>query len=143
MIGNIPLLYLEFENEEIPLLKTIIDAVSNQIEKSVVFMINHRIDGSVNFLCRSRSENINAGYLVKNASLLQGGNGGGNMTFAQGGGKSHDLCISWSKLSCPFKRRRIDLRKSFSRRREIYLWNRGNFSFYSFRTYKYHFLFVS
>ena len=90
MIGNIPLLYLEFENEEIPLLKTIIDAVSNQIEKSVVFMINHRIDGSVNFLCRSRNENINAGYLVKNASLLQGGNGGGNMTFAQGGGKSHD-----------------------------------------------------
>ena len=57
-IGKIPLLYLTFDDE------------------------------SVNFLCRSANKNVNAGYLVKNASQLENGNGGGSMTFAQGGGKS-------------------------------------------------------
>ncbi len=88
MVGEIPLLYLTFQEEEIPLLKVMIDALSNRLTNGVVFIINQRKDGSVNFLCRSTNEHVNAGYLVKNASMLENGNGGGSMTFAQGGGKS-------------------------------------------------------
>ena len=87
-IGKIPLLYLTFDDVEIPLLKVIMDALANKLENGVVFIINQRKDDSVNFLCRSSNKNVNAGYIVKNASQLENGNGGGSMTFAQGGGKS-------------------------------------------------------
>ena len=46
-------------------------------------------DGSVNFICKSNSK-VKAGPIVKEASQLAGGNGGGSPTFAQGGGVSSD-----------------------------------------------------
>ena len=43
------------------------------------------------------------GYIVKNASILSDGNGGGSPTFAQGGGKNQeaiDEIIEFVKGSC-------------------------------------------
>ncbi len=87
-IGNYKLLYLLFEEQEISLLKTLIDALSNQLENGVVLLLNQRKDKSVNFLCRSSVKEVNAGYLVKQISVLLEGNGGGSASFAQGGGKN-------------------------------------------------------
>ncbi len=90
MIEKIPLLYLTFQDKEISLLKSLIDALSNQLSEGVVFFINKRSDHSVNFICRSQNAQVHAGYLIKNASHLQNGNGGGSATFAQGGGKTDE-----------------------------------------------------
>ena len=43
---------------------------------------------NISFLGRSNDPKLNAGTLVKEASTLSLGNGGGSPTFAQGGGKT-------------------------------------------------------
>lgn len=88
IIDEIPLLYLDFEEEDMALLKSLADALCNQLSNGVVFLINHRSDRSINLICRSASKEVNAGFLIKQASQLLDGNGGGSMTFAQGGGKT-------------------------------------------------------
>ena len=40
---------------------------------------------NVNFICKSNSS-INAGVLIKDASVKSNGNGGGSSVFGQGGG---------------------------------------------------------
>ncbi len=86
-IGDIPLLYLTFQEEDLALLKSLADALCNRLQKGVVFLLNQKKDHSVNLVCRSSIESVHAGYLVKEASILLEGNGGGSATFAQGGGK--------------------------------------------------------
>ncbi len=82
------LLFLQFEEENMDILKSLADALSNQLENSLIFLVNQKEDGSLNFICRNNIATNNAGYLVKQASLLSNGNGGGSATFAQGGGKT-------------------------------------------------------
>ena len=67
-----------------PILKTLIDNVFNKISKGIVFVANVK-GNNVNFICKSNSS-INAGALIKDASVKSNGNGGGSPMFGQGGG---------------------------------------------------------
>lgn len=78
---------MEVYNKDVNLLKTIADNLVQKMDKGIVFLANVKNDNSVNFICRSKC-NLHAGVLVKDASILSDGNGGGSPTFAQGGGKN-------------------------------------------------------
>ena len=85
MNGN-QLLLMKTEKKEVALLKEIADEVLNRMGKGFILFAN--IDGTnVNFVARSNIS-LNAGYVVKEASIRSLGNGGGSPTFAQGGGKT-------------------------------------------------------
>lgn len=85
------LLYLELDNIEMFLVKTMADNLCNKFDEVVVFLANIKEDSSVNFICRSSIPSVNAGYVIKNITTAFDGNGGGSNTFAQGGikDKSH------------------------------------------------------
>ena len=85
------LLYLELDNIEMFLVKTMADNLCNKFDEVVVFLANIKEDNSVNFICRSSIPSVNAGYVIKNITTAFDGNGGGSNTFAQGGikDKSH------------------------------------------------------
>mgnify|MGYP004614857005 FL=1 len=86
--GSTKALIMEVKHKDVDLLKTIADTLINEMEKGLIFFVNIKEDNSVNFLCRSNCD-INAGYVVKEASQISLGNGGGSKTFAQGGGKTN------------------------------------------------------
>ena len=90
-INGKKLLYLELDNIEMFLVKTMADNLCNKFDEVVVFLANIKEDNSVNFICRSSIPSVNAGYVVKNITTTFDGNGGGSNTFAQGGikDKSH------------------------------------------------------
>ena len=77
---------MQTNNKDINLLKTIADALVNEMGEGFVFFANVK-DKSVNFIARSTSK-VNAGMVVKSVSIQAEGNGGGSPTFAQGGGKT-------------------------------------------------------
>ena len=81
---------MEVNDKDTNLLKTIADTLVNEMGEGFVFFINKKEDGSVNFLARSTSR-INAGLIIKDASISSNGNGGGSPTFAQGGGKDQKM----------------------------------------------------
>ena len=68
-------------------LKQVMDNLANQYENIFILIANVNKSDSVNFLARSNSS-LNAGLIVKNASIKSLGNGGGSPKFAQGGGKT-------------------------------------------------------
>lgn len=72
----------DFDND---VLKEVVDALINELKDGIVFFANVK-EKNVNFVCRSTCK-VNAGYLVKQASMRCDGNGGGSDKFAQGGGK--------------------------------------------------------
>ena len=78
---------MKVENMDPNLLKSIADSLMNEIESGLIFFANIKNEDNVNYICRSNC-NINAGFIVKNASISSDGNGGGSNTFAQGGGKT-------------------------------------------------------
>ena len=78
---------MRLENKDVNLLKAIADSLIQIMGEGLVFFANVKGDGSVNFIARSNCH-VNAGLLVKNASVSSNGNGGGSATFAQGGGKT-------------------------------------------------------
>ena len=77
---------MEVNNKDINLLKSIADSLIGVLGTGFVFFANVKDDGSVNYLAR-RICPLNAGLVVKNASIVSNGNGGGSPTLAQGGGK--------------------------------------------------------
>ena len=77
---------MEVHNKDVNLLKSIADNLVNEMGSGLVFFANIKDNGSINFLARS-SCHVNAGLVVKDASVSSGGNGGGSPTFAQGGGR--------------------------------------------------------
>ncbi len=77
---------MELHDKDVNLVKSIADALINELGEGLVFFANVKKDNSVNFICRSSCQ-VNAGLIVKEASVLAHGNGGGSATFAQGGGK--------------------------------------------------------
>ena len=89
IINDVNVIIIRQDNKDINLLKSIADSLLNEIKDGVIFFSNIKDDGSVNFICKSNSK-VKAGELVKCASQMAGGNGGGSPTFAQGGGKSSD-----------------------------------------------------
>jgi len=78
---------MEVRNKDVNLLKSIADSLVNKIGECFVFFANVKENGSINFLARSTNR-VNAGLIVKDASISSDGNGGGSPTFAQGGGKN-------------------------------------------------------
>jgi len=74
---------------EIPVLKQLVDAISNNFEKYFVLLANVN-DNNVNFVCKSNSDKVNCGLVVKELAVKSSGNGGGSKNFAQGGGNNID-----------------------------------------------------
>ena len=77
---------MQLQNKDNNLLKAIADSLVESMGEGFVFFANVKDGSSIHFLARSNCR-INAGYIVKEASVTAGGNGGGSPTFAQGGGK--------------------------------------------------------
>ena len=84
IINNKSTIIKKVNNYEIPILKTLIDNAFTKISKGIIFVANIK-GNNVNFICKSNCD-INAGDLVKYASLKSNGNGGGSNSYAQGGG---------------------------------------------------------
>ena len=85
-INGINVILMKTENLDVPSLKSISDNLVNELGKSFVLFANVNND-NVNFISRSTCP-LNAGMIVKSASVRSLGNGGGSPTFAQGGGKT-------------------------------------------------------
>ncbi len=80
---------IDVKNKDINLLKSIADTLVNEMGEGFVFFANVKDKTNVNFIARSTCS-VNAGMIVKSASVQADGNGGGSPTFAQGGGKVKD-----------------------------------------------------
>ena len=86
-------LLMTVENKDVNLLKSVADAMIEEMGTGFVFFANVKDDGSINFLSRS-SCHLNSGLIVKEAAVQSKGNGGGSPTFAQGGGKTKEFLPS-------------------------------------------------
>lgn len=85
-INKIDTIIMKVSNMEMSTLKDICDKLINQMKKGIVFFANVK-ETNVNFVCKCSSDiKLSAGLLVKKASIMANGNGGGSATFAQGGG---------------------------------------------------------
>ena len=85
-IKGVNVLLKKVNNMDINSLKQVMDNLANEYE-NIFILIANITDDNVNFLARSNSS-LNAGLVVKNASIKSLGNGGGSPKFAQGGGKT-------------------------------------------------------
>ena len=83
--NGVKALIMETTSIEVPVLKSISDALVNFMGEVFVFFANIKNKNSINFIARSTTT-VNAGFIVKEVSIATGGNGGGSPTFAQGGG---------------------------------------------------------
>ena len=86
-INGIDTILIKTDNLEINDLKTITDELINRLGKGIVFIANVNGD-NVNFICKCNDVSSKAGLLVKKASEMASGRGGGSSTFAQGGASS-------------------------------------------------------
>ena len=88
-INGIKAVIMKLENQDMSILKNVVDALLNKMGTGFIFLANIKGD-SVNFLARSNIQ-LSAGEMVKMASTKSLGNGGGSPTFAQGGGKTTEF----------------------------------------------------
>ena len=86
-INGINLLLKKVNKMDTNSLKQVMDNLANKYQNIFILIANVTSDNLVNFLARSNSR-INAGNVVKEASTISLGNGGGSPKFAQGGGKT-------------------------------------------------------
>ncbi len=84
-VGNVSALIMTVNDKDMNLLKSIADTLMNEIKDGFIFFANVKEESSVNFIAKSNSK-IHAGNIIKQASLMAKGNGGGSPTFGQGGG---------------------------------------------------------
>ena len=89
VINDVETLIMKLDNKDTNLLKSIADELINEMNNAFIFFINIKEDNSVNFIAKSTSF-VNAGLIVKDASISSNGNGGGSPKFAQGGGKTSE-----------------------------------------------------
>lgn len=91
VINDMNVLITITEDYDIPVLKQLVDAISNKLDKSFVLLANVG-DNNVNFICKNNTgkESINAGAIIKDLALACNGNGGGSKVYAQGGGTNPD-----------------------------------------------------
>ena len=88
-INGINAIVATTKNYEVPLLKQMVDNITNELPNAFVLLAN--INGnSVNIICKSNvnNDNIHCGNIVKDICTKCNGNGGGNGLFAQGGGSN-------------------------------------------------------
>ncbi len=83
-INGIDTIIMKVKDMEMDDLKTIVDELINSLGTGIVFFANVR-STNVNFICKCNNVNSKAGLLVKKASEMSNGRGGGSSTFAQGG----------------------------------------------------------
>ena len=87
IIGDKHLLLKKIENMDISSLKQVMDNLANQYT-NIFILIANISNNNVTFLARNNNPLLNAGTIVKNASVKSLGNGGGSNKFAQGSGKT-------------------------------------------------------
>ena len=88
-INNIDAIVATTKNYEVPVLKQLVDNITNTLSNSFVLLAN--LNGNnVNIICKTNidSDKINCGDIVKDICKKCEGNGGGNKQFAQGGGSN-------------------------------------------------------
>ena len=86
-LDGISLLTMTVQNKDMKLLKSVVDSLMNEMSNGFIFLANINPDHSVSFVAKSNCF-ISAGDIVKEASLLSEGRGGGSPSFAQGGGRT-------------------------------------------------------
>lgn len=88
-INNMNVIIGTTKNYEIPVLKQLIDNITNSQENIFVLLANLNKD-NVNIICKTNinHEDIHCGNIVKEICIKCNGNGGGNQFFAQGGGSN-------------------------------------------------------
>ncbi len=87
IIGDKNVLLKKVENMDISSLKQVMDNLANQYSNIFILIANINND-NVTFLARNNNPLMNAGTIVKDASIKSLGNGGGSNKFAQGSGKT-------------------------------------------------------
>lgn len=78
-------------NIETNIIKIVVQDLLNNIGTGVVFIINI-VDNNINIVAKKSEDynvNLNIGEVIKKASNIIGGNGGGNTLFGQGGGTNN------------------------------------------------------
>lgn len=83
---------------QVPVLKQLVDNLTNSLPNSFILLANLNND-SVNIICKTNTnnDNIHCGEIIKDICQKCEGNGGGNKTFAQGGGTNGKNIISYLK----------------------------------------------
>lgn len=74
------------ENQDINVLKDVVDALLNKMETGFILIANVRGE-QINFVARNNLDHLSSGDMMKFVTSKLNGNGGGSKTFAQGGGK--------------------------------------------------------
>ena len=89
IINGLNIIIVTTKNYEVPILKQLVDNITNALENSFILLANQNKD-SVNIICKTNinNQNIHCGNIVKEICLKCQGNGGGNQFFAQGGGSN-------------------------------------------------------
>ena len=87
VINGNNILIVVTQNYEVPVLKQLVDNITNSLENAFVLLANQNKD-NVNIICKTNinQENIHCGNIVREICQKCSGNGGGNQFFAQGGG---------------------------------------------------------
>ena len=85
-INNIKISLNIVENTDIAIMKKLTDTLLNKNGEIFVLFANIN-NNSINIIAKTNSNRVNCGEIVSNLSKKCNGNGGGNKTFAQGGGK--------------------------------------------------------
>ena len=89
VLNNIDYIVKKVNNYDLSILKQLMDNTFSKIKNGLIFIVNVK-DNNVNYLCRSNCS-LEAGALVKEASMKSNGNGGGSKNFAQGGGTTAEF----------------------------------------------------
>ena len=86
------------KNYEVPILKQLVDNITNSLNNSFVLLANLN-KNNVNIICKTNidNESIHCGNIVKDICTKCQGNGGGNKFFAQGGGSNADNITEYLK----------------------------------------------
>lgn len=96
--GNMNLIIATINNYEVPIIKQLVDNITNSLENTFVLLANLNKD-NVNIICKTNIDNeeIHCGNIVKEICHKCNGNGGGNKMFAQGGGSNAKNIITYLK----------------------------------------------
>lgn len=88
-INNMDVIIATTKNYEVPVLKQLVDNITNTLNNSFVLLANLN-ENNVNIICKTNvdSNKIHCGNIVKDICIKCEGNGGGNKLFAQGGGSN-------------------------------------------------------
>ena len=77
-------------DNDVDMMKSVADAIINKYKDCFVLFANIH-DNHVNIIAKSNTDKVNCGLVVKDLSIKCKGNGGGSITFAQGGGSDATL----------------------------------------------------